>query len=132
VVKAINWPAQFRDEVIGESEEGLRAAFRLGRLYYDNRYWVEGEEVYVRVGHKIIRKAVITGDLKCCPIKSLDAEDYAAQKQSLKSTADVVRFLAETYDQPVTQDTEITIVYYKNLPLDPEIMEIQDDPHMMV
>jgi hypothetical protein len=130
VSKAINWPGQYRDEVIGESEEALCSAFRLGRLYYDNRYWVDGEEVDIRVNHKIIRKAVVVGELKCCPIRELSAEDYAGQKNGLKTAEAVVSFLAENYNQPVTPETEITVVYYKNKPIDPDHMEVQDDPHM--
>ncbi len=130
--KAINWPAQFREDVINESIDQLRVAFRLGRLYYDNHYWVDGEEVDIRVNHKIIRKGVIQGDLKCCLIQELDDSDYEAQKQGLKTAAQVIQFLAETYQKDVSPQTEITVVYYKNRPLDPAIMEVEDDPHMSV
>lgn len=130
MAKAINWPAAFREEVINETTDTLRCALRLGRLYYDNHYWVDGETVVIRVNHKVIRKAVVMGELKCCPINQLGDQDYACQKQSLKSAEAVSRFLAETYGQPVTPETEVTVVYYQNLPLDPEIMEVEDDPHM--
>lgn len=130
MAKAINWPSQFRDEVINEPEEGVRTAFRLGRLYYDNRYWVDGEEIDIRVNHKVIRKAVIVGDLKCSPIKELHETDLAAQKQALRTRDAVIQFLSQTYNQPVTPETEVTIVYYQNNPIDPEILEIEDDPHM--
>ncbi len=130
MVKAINWPACFKNEVIAESTEKLCAAFRIGRLYYDNHYWVDGDEVYVRVNHRVIRKAVIKGDMKCCPVKDLDFKDYDAQKSSLKTMDAVIKFLSETYSQEVNPQTEVSIVYYQNYPIDPEILDIQDDPHL--
>lgn len=130
MTKAINWPLPFRQEVIEEPDNTLYCAFRLGRLYYDNHYWVDGEEVDIRVNHKIIRKAVVVGQLKCCPIRELTPEDYAAQKKSLQTMEAVIEFLAQTYQQPVTPDTEVTVVYYQNKPVNPDLMEVEDDPHM--
>jgi hypothetical protein len=130
-VKAINWPAPFRDEVLSESTEPIFSAFRLGRLYFDNQYWAEGETIHIRVNHKIIRLAVIKGDLKCTPIQALSPADFAAQKTGLKDVDSVVRFLSETYQKPVTPETEVTVVYYRNLPIDPDIVEKEDDTHMM-
>jgi len=129
MAKAINWPGSFRDEVIGESTEKLCCAFRLGRLYYDNQYWVDGEVIDIRVNHIIIRKALIVGEMKCCPISDLTPEDFDCQKSSIQSQEAVVQFLATTYDQLVTPDMEISIVYYRNQPLDPAVLEVPDDPH---
>lgn len=112
-----------------ESTDKLCAAFRLGRLYYDNHYWVSGDLVDVRVNHRIIRKAIVEGEMKCCPIKELDAGDYEAQKHSLKTMEAVIRFLSAQYNQAVDPDTEVSVVYYRNQPLDPEILEVEDDPH---
>ena len=64
MAKAINWPTQFRDEVLGEDTDTLRCALRLGTLYYDNQYWVPDAVVDIRVNHLKIRKAKIAGDLK--------------------------------------------------------------------
>lgn len=130
VAKAINWPAAFREEVINEPCDELKCALRLGRLYYDNHYWVDGEPVVVRVNHKVIRRAVIVGELKCCLIQELTAQDFAALKPGLNSVEHIVQFLSQTYDKPVTAETEVTVVYYKNQPIDPEILEVEDDPHM--
>jgi hypothetical protein len=130
MTKAINWPSQFRDEVLAEDTVKRCAAFRLGRLYYDNHYWVDGEMVDIRVNHQIVRQAVIIDELKCCPIQDLSVDDYAAQKPGLQTAADVVVYLSETYQQPVTFSTEVTVVYYTNLPLNPAQMEMPDDPHM--
>ncbi len=132
MAKAINWPAHFRQEVIDEPAGELKTAFRLGRIYFDNQYWVDGEEVDIRVNHKVIRKAIIQGELKCCRIDQLDARDYQLQKSNLNDMHAVIDFLAKTYNQPVTPDTEITVVYYTNRPLDPEIMDADDDPHAVV
>lgn len=128
--KAINWPAAYRQTVLEEDTDTLRCAFRLGRLYYDHTYWVDGEEVDIRVNHKIIRKGVIVGALKCCPISQLAPADFAAQKAGVQSIDEAVAFLTQTYNQPVTPSTEVTVVYYRNCPLDPEILEVEDDPHM--
>jgi hypothetical protein len=130
MAKAINWPGQFRNEVIEESTDQCFVAFRLGRLYYDHHYWVDGEIIDLRVNHKIIRKAVIVGEMKCCAIQDLTDEDFTAQKTGIKTHEQTVQFLAETYEKEVTPSSEITVVYYKNLPVDPEIMEVEDDPHM--
>jgi hypothetical protein len=68
--------------------------------------------------------------MSCYPIRSIPPKDYAAQKSTLKTEEAVIQFLSDTYDQAVTPDTEVTIVYYQNRPLDPAIMDTQDDPHM--
>ncbi len=130
MAKAINWPIQFRDEVIAEDCEQERIALRLGDLYYQNRYWVPDEVVDIRVNHKKIRKGVIVGDLRQCAIKDLTTQDLQQQKQALQSHAALIRFLAETYNQPVDENTRVTIVTYKNQPIIPDDMETQDDPHM--
>lgn len=130
MAKAINWPAQFREEVIAEDTESERIALRLGSLYYENRYWVPDEIVDIRVNHKKIRKGVVVGDLRQCAIKDLGPDDLVRQKQTLRDRQALVRFLSETYNQPVDENTLVTIVTYKNRPLVPEEIEEQDDPHM--
>ena len=130
MAKAINWPAAFRDEVIAEDTDRVFCAFRIGRLYYDGRFWSPDEVVDIRVDHRVVRKGVVQGDLKCCAIKDLLAEDFQKQKKELNSVDEVVTFLSENYQQPITPETEVTVVYYKNLPLDPDIMDVPDDPHM--
>lgn len=130
MAKSINWPSQFKREVIAEDTDKRCKAIRIGRLYFDNRYWAEGEKVLIRVNHKIIRKATIVGDLTCCQINELTPEDYAAFKRALNTPEAVIKFLSETYNQPITPETEITLVTYQNEPIDLELMEVEDDPHM--
>lgn len=130
MAKAINWPQQFRDEVIDEDSQSERIALRLGDLYYQNRYWVPDEVVDIRVNHKKIRKAVVMGDLRQCAIRDLTEDDLKRLKQSLQSREAIIHFLSETYNQPVNEQTLVTVVTYRNQPLVPEEMEVQDDPHM--
>jgi hypothetical protein len=130
MAKAINWPPQFRDEIIAEDTEQLHCAFRLGDLYYENRYWVPDEVVDIRANHRRIRQAKVVGDLRQCAIGDLAEADLLAQKRSLQSKAALIQFLTETYSQPVDEQTLITIVTYQNLPLVPEEMDVQDDSHM--
>lgn len=130
MAKAINWPQQFRDEVIAEDTEQLRCAFRLGKLYYENRYWVPDEVVDIRVNHRCIRKAKVVGDLRQCPIRDLAPSDLNCQKKTLQTQAAIIQFLSETYSQPVDENTWVTIVSYKNFPVVPEEMDVQDDGHM--
>lgn len=131
MAKAINWPQKFRDDVIREETDELQCAFRLGSLYFDNHYWSDGEEILIRVNHKVIRKAKVVGDMKKCALKDLDARDLEMHKPGVKTVDEVIQYLAQTYKQEVDPETVITVVYYKNLPIDPEIMEVEDDPHMM-
>jgi hypothetical protein len=130
MAKAINWPQQFRDEVIAEDTEQVRCAFRLGKLYYENRYWVPDEVVDIRVNHRSIRKGLVVGDLRQCAIRHLSDEDLRCQKKSLQTQAAIIQYLSETYTQPVDENTWVTIVSYKNLPIVPEEMDVQDDGHM--
>lgn len=130
MAKAINWPVQFRDEVIAEDTEREYCALRVGNLYYENRYWVPDEKVDIRVNHKKIRKATVVGDLRQCAIQDLTEQDLQRLKRDLQNKEAIIRFLAETYNQPVDENTLVTIVTYRNHPIVPEEMEMQDDPHM--
>ena len=128
--KAINWPQQFREEVIAETTEQICCAFRLGNLYYENRYWVPDEVVDIRVNHRRIRKGQVLGDLRQCAIQDLTDEDLSHQKVGLRTKDALIHFLAETYNQPVDENTLVTIVTYKNFPIVPDEMDVQDDAHM--
>ena len=123
MAKAINWPAAYRDEVLSEPTEQLFCAFRLGSLYYDNCYWVDQEEVDIRVDHKIVRRAVVQGDLLQAPLSELPKEVLQQQKQALQSLDAVREFLTSTYNQPIDDTTPVTVVFYKNLPVNTDIME---------
>ena len=130
MAKAINWPIQFRDEVIAEDCEHETIALRLGTLYYENQYWVPGEIVDIRVNHKKIRKAVVVGNLRRTTIQDLTLEDFNKLKEILKNQEAIMQFLSQTYNQPVDANTLVTIVTYLNHPVIPEEMEEQDDPHL--
>lgn len=130
MAKAINWPRQYRETVLAEDTDTLRAALRLGALYYEGRYWVDQERVDIRVNHLKIRKALIQGDLKLCAIEELSPSDLQALKPGMDSVAAVVNYLKETYQQPVNASSQVTVVYYKNEPINPDELEQPDDPHM--
>lgn len=133
MAKAINWAAQFRDEILQENCETEYCAFRVGTLYFENQFWVPEEVVDIRVDHLKVRKGIVTREVKACLIKDLSAEDLQAQKKSLQTLDDIVSFLSVNYNQQITKDTTVTVVYYKNLPLNEEEMEAKDnpnDPHM--
>lgn len=126
MAKAINWPLAFYNEVLAEDCEQLRSAFRLGTLYYDHHYWTAGEIVDIRVNHLKVRQGRIEGDLKRYRLKELGADDLQCQKTALQTQATVQAFLQETYQQTVTEDSWITVVTYKNLPVIPEEIESAD------
>ena len=133
MAKAINWPLAFREEVLTEDCEHERVALRLGDLYYQNHYWTPNEVVDIRVNHKKIRQAVIVGELRQCPLGSLGSEEFRRQKRSLQSVEAIRRFLAENYGHPLDaldDQTPVTIVTYKNRPINPDEVEVDDDPHM--
>lgn len=130
MAKAINWPQAFRTEIIAEDSSTLRCALRLGDLYFKNHFWTDGEVVDIRVNHLKVRKAQVKGELKCCPIHALTAEDYQGLKSSLKTPQTVIEFLGSTYNQSVDENTLVTVVYYTNQPVIPDEMDVQDDPHM--
>jgi hypothetical protein len=123
MAKAIHWPAAFKDEVLAEPTDRVFCAFRLGAQYYEHRFWVDQEEVDIRVDHKVVRRAVVQGDLEQIPFAALTASVLAYQKQALQTLEAVRTFLSDAYQQPINDDTPITVVYYQNLPLDPDLME---------
>ncbi len=128
MAKAINWPAEFRDEILAEDTESIFCAFRLGTLYYEGGYWTPGEEVDIRCNHLKIRRAVVEGDLQRCRVGDLSPDLLARQKGRLQSIPAVIAFLTETYDRPVDENTELTVVCYRNLPVVPENVESEPDP----
>lgn len=131
MTKSINWPAAYRETILNEPSETPYVACRPGRLYFDNQYWSPGEVVYVRANHKVLRPAKITRPMACAPIEALSPEDFAALKPGLQSPEALAAFLAETYHQPITPQSEVSVVYYTNLPVDAELLQQEDDPHMV-
>lgn len=127
MAKAINWSKEFYDEVINEDSNRPKIALRIGNLYYDNKYYTKGEKVDIRVDHKVVRKALITDDLRVSKIKDLSDDVLLLYKKSLGKQADVISFLTNNYNQPVDEETIVTIVTYQNMP-EKENTAI-DDPH---
>ncbi|MCA9788664.1 MAG: hypothetical protein KC462_02780 [Cyanobacteria bacterium HKST-UBA05] len=133
-MKSINWPEPFRQQIIDDAPNTPRAAVRLGRLYYDNQYWSEAETVFLRANHKIVRQAVINGALKCCKISELSEDDFKHLPGFLNDAASLMAYLKETYQahykEPISGETEVTVVYYAPQPVDPELLAYEDDSHM--
>jgi len=127
MAKAINWPHEFFEEIINEDSENPRIALRIGDLYFNNGYFVNGEIVDIRVNHKVVRKAVIIEDLKLCKIKDLPENIVLMYKNRLRDKTEIVSYLAENYNQPVDEETSVTAIKYKNLPF--EKSDTVDDPH---
>ncbi|MDD3013959.1 MAG: hypothetical protein PHC34_09685 [Candidatus Gastranaerophilales bacterium] len=127
MAKAINWPQEFYEEIINEDSDNLKIALRIGDLYFNNGYFVDGEIVDIRVDHKIIRKALIIDDLKLYKIKDLPDNIVSLNKDRLKSKSEIISFLTNNYNQPVDEETSVTVITYKNLPF--EKRDIVDDPH---
>jgi hypothetical protein len=97
MAKAINWPLPFRDEVLAEDCEQEHKKVRMGR---------------------------VVGDLRQCAIHALSAEDFSRLKKPLQTPQAVIDFLTTTYNQPVDENTLVTIVTYQNHPVIPEDIEI--------
>lgn len=127
--KAINWPSEFLKDVINANTTDIKVALRLGSIYYDHSYYVPDEIVDIRVNHKVIRKGIIIGELKLCKINQLTPDDFQKLKQGLNTIDNVVTYLAATYNQEVTPETEVTVIYYRNLDREEDLPQV-DDPHM--
>ncbi|OGI05372.1 MAG: hypothetical protein A2104_05180 [Candidatus Melainabacteria bacterium GWF2_32_7] len=128
MAKAINWPEEFYDEVINEDLDRPKIALRLGTLYYDNGYYVNGEAVDIRVNHKIVRRAKIIDEMRIAKIKELSDDILSMYKSTLREKSKVISFLASNYNKPVDEEAVVTIVIYQNIPL--ESNEEIDDPHV--
>ncbi len=130
MAKAINWPREFREEILAEDTHKKYCALRLGNLYFENQYWVPNEIVDIRVNHLKVRQAEVTDPLRQVPIAELTAEDFLGLKSSLQSVPAVVAYLAQTYQQPVSPESLVTLVWYRNQPLVEDEVERADDPHL--
>jgi hypothetical protein len=132
MAKAINWPLRFRQTVLSEDDKSLHSAFRPNRLYYDGGYWVDGERVDIRVNHLVTRKAHIVGNLELCALKDLSEEALKRHKPGVQTIAEVLSYLQQAYPEAhVTPETLLTVVTYRNEPVDEAIIEsTSNDPHM--
>jgi hypothetical protein len=123
MAKAINWPAQYRDTVLNEPINTTFAALRLGRIYFDNQFWVPDEIVDVRVNSLVVRRGQVVGELWCGPLAQLPPDVYPQLKADLQTPEALLEFLKRTYQQTVTPDTEVTVVRYRNHPVDYDRLE---------
>ena len=128
VPKSINWPQEFFEEIVSEDSDQPKIAIRLGDLYFDNGYYVSGDVVDIRVDHKIARKGQIISEMRLIKIKDLSQDDFRQHKISLQNKLDLISHLTQRYSQAVDENTEITVITYKNLPVNKG--ELYDDPHM--
>lgn len=124
--KAINWPAPYRDTLLSENTDDIYCAFRLGTLYYDGQYWTPDEPVDIRCNHLKVRKGVVYGELIKTSIGQLTDEILKHQKPDLRSCDAIHEFFKTHYDVATTDDTDITVVFYKNQPLDENYMDNPD------
>lgn len=120
--KTINWPLQCFDAVRTTSDESIQMAVRLGTLYFEHQYWVAGDVVDIRVNSEVIRSAEIVGEMKSCAIRDLSPSDVLCFKPNYQSHEGIVSFLQTTYpdkhaEHPITLDTIVSVVYYKNQPV---------------
>ncbi len=128
MAKSINWSKEFLEEISTEDSQNERIALRIGNLYYDNNYFLKNDIVYIRVDQKIVRKAVITKPMQLCSISEIPDETLNKLKTKLRDKKIITEFLSENYNQEVTLNTPVTIVFYQNLKL--EKTPLSDDPHM--
>lgn len=127
MAKAINWPRELYDEIVLEDMTSPRIAVRIGSIYYDNKYYTDKEIVDIRVNHKIARKGVIFGEMKLSKIKDISDENLAKCKKSMRKKIDLIEFLSKNYNQQLNEESEVTLITYKNLDIVPFL---DDDPHM--
>jgi hypothetical protein len=123
MAKAINWPVQYRDHVLQEPSYQPLCAVRLGRLYYDNQFWVPEEEVDIRVNNLRVRRGKVLEALTCFTLSQLPQPVYALLKPDIQTQAALLAYLGRTYNQSVTPSSEVTVVTYQNLPVNPEEMD---------
>jgi hypothetical protein len=121
MAKSINWPLTFLTAVQTEPENHPFLAVRLGKLYFDNQYWVPDEIVDIRVNHEIVRQGKVVSPVQLTTVSELTTPQLAQLKPSLQSVDALINFLQSTYqpETPVSPETEITLVEYINLPLQP-------------
>lgn len=115
MAKSINWPACFATVIENEPNYTPLMAVRVGRLTYDNHYWVPDEVVDIRADQQVIRPARIIAPLRCLPIAELPPEVYSQLKPTLRTQAELMEYLAQQYNQVVLPTTEVTLVAYMHI-----------------
>jgi len=129
MAKAINWPKEFYEEVMSEDTDSQKIAIRPGSIYYENGYYTDKEIIDVRVNHKIVRKGFIDGDMRLLKIKDISDEDLNKYKSALRDKTNLINFLSDNYKLELNEESEVTLISYKNLDIAiPD--DDDDDPHM--
>lgn len=113
--KAINWPEKYKEEILNENKNEIKIALRLGTLYDENEYYKQDDIVDIRTGDTILRKAQIACPTKTTKIRNIATSDLYRLKEDLHSNESIVKFLSDTYNKVVDEDTTVTIITYKNL-----------------
>lgn len=116
--KAIYWPEAYQDALLPSQEGDLQVAWRAGTLYADPPYWVEGEQVDLRLGEQIVAQAVVVADAVC-----RSAEEWAARGEGHASclptglhTAEAqARYWATLSAEPWAGECLLTCVFYRYL-----------------
>lgn len=126
MAKAINWPAPYRTEILEENTEQLCCALRLGDLYYNGRFWAPDEEVDIRCGHLRVRRGSVIGDMELITLSQLEQRHFTALKNDLNTMDDVTSFFKTHYNEDLTPESQLTVVFYKNLTAVPEDMDAPD------
>lgn len=115
MAKAINWPKEFRDEILQENKDEIKIALRIGPFYAECGYYEENDIVDIRADEEILRKASIPCPPKVTTIKNLATSDLYRLKEVLRDKDSIVNFLSKTYNKEVDENSEITVITYKNL-----------------
>ena len=127
MAKAIHWPEHFRDAIVAETPEQLCVAFRLGTLYAEGQYWQDGDVVDIRCNHLKVRRGVVVGDMTTVTVGQLTPEMLRYQKPGLQSKEAIIDFFEAHYQTHVSDDTMLSVVYYRNAPLDETYMDLALD-----
>ena len=86
MAKSINWPVAFLSVVQAEPENQPFLAVRLGKLYFDNQYWVPDEIVDIRVNHEIVRQGKVVSPVQLTTVSKLTTQQLAQLKPSIQSS----------------------------------------------
>jgi hypothetical protein len=127
MAKAIHWPEPFRDAILAETTDQLCCVFRLGTLYAEGAYWQDGDLVDVRCNHLKVRRGQIVGSMSIMAIGQLNQDVLQYQKPSLQTIEAIKSFFNTHYQTAATDETLISIAYYRNAPLDEAYMEQTPD-----
>lgn len=125
--KTIHWPKEFEQEVLLEPLDAIYLTVRPGRLYYETQYFKKGDIVDIRIGNKVVRKALVYDDLRLSQIKNLSQAELNLLKSSINTKEKLQDFLGNQYNLQLDENSDITLVFYKNMNL--VHLKENEDPH---